>query len=257
MELPWAPTKRTCCRCGGEINFPNVLFDYTTVDFGTVAERYNQDGVGCAPTNTTSIDAELQWVFEADEDEAQVHASRKQPFIPINQVYDILPIRSLLRPGESEVIEFAFYAHAKQNVQDYRRWGVVRGGPEYPIKLQADASTIIHRIDCKFLDFGKVPYDSTDEVKEFYLLNPGQVPYDFRIRMDELSRPDVLEVVPAAGRIYAGDKQKISVAFKPGIPDRLMEQLLIDIAHFEPVVFPRIRPWHFHKLPRQPAADGQ
>ena len=220
----------------GEINFPNVLFDYTTVDFGTVLNDTTKT-VSVRATNTTSIDAELQWVFEADEDEAQVHASRKQPFIPINQVYDILPIRSLLRPGESEVIEFAFYAHANRMFKT-TAVGVVRGGPEYPIKLQADASTIIHRIDCKFLDFGKVPYDSTDEVKEFYLLNPGQVPYDFRIRMDELSRPDVLEVVPAAGRIYAGDKQKISVAFKPGIPDRLMEQLLIDIAHFEPVVFP-------------------
>ena len=46
-----------------------------------------------------------------------------------------------------------------------------------------------------------MPYDSTDD-KDFYLLNPGQVPYDFRIRMDELS-DERLEVVPAAGGIYA------------------------------------------------------
>ena len=88
----------------GEINFPNVL-DYTTVDFGTVLNDIRT--VSVRATNTSSIDAELQWVFEADEDEAKVHASRKA-FHSINQVYDILPIRSLLRPGESEVIEFAF-----------------------------------------------------------------------------------------------------------------------------------------------------
>ena len=97
----------------GEINFPNIHFDYTTVDFGTVLNDTTKT-VSVRATNTSSIDAELEWVFEADEDEAKVRASRKQPFIPINQVFDILPIRSLLRPGESEVIEFAFYAHANR-----------------------------------------------------------------------------------------------------------------------------------------------
>ncbi len=160
----------------GEINFPNVLFDYTTVDFGTVLNDTTKT-VSVRATNTSNIDAELQWVFEdqgADGTiaESPVKARRKRkgaaaadlPNIPINQVFDILPIRSLLRPGESEVVEFAFYAHANREFFT-TAVGVVRGGPEYPIKLQADASTIIHRIDCKFLDFGKVPYDSKDEVK--------------------------------------------------------------------------------------------
>jgi hydrocephalus-inducing protein len=235
----------------GEIHFPNLLFDYTTVDFGTVLNDTTKT-VSVRATNTSSIDANVQWVFESPPAEENASPSKKKkgkfgvkkrtkvaklPAIPINQVFDILPIRSLLRPGESEIVEFAFYAHANREFST-TAVAVVQGGPEYPIKLQADASTIIHRIDCKFLDFGKVPYHSKDEVKEFNLLNPGQVPYDFRIRMDQLSRPDVILVNPSSGRIYAGDKQKISITFRPGIPDRIMEQLMIDIAHFEPVVFP-------------------
>ena len=236
----------------GDINFPNVLFDYTTVDFGTVLNDTTKT-VSVRATNTSKIDADVQWVFESPppptdgnqkspkKGKGKFGVKRRTkvplPNIPINQVFDILPIRSLLRPGESEVVEFAFYAHSNREFST-TAVAVVNGGPEYPIKLQADASTIIHRIDCKFLDFGKVPYHSRDEVKEFNLLNPGQVPYDFRIRMDQLSRPDVILVQPSAGRIYAGDKQKITVTFRPGIPDRIMERLMIDIAHFEPVVFP-------------------
>jgi hypothetical protein len=196
----------------GEINFPNVLFDYTTVDFGTVLNDTTKT-VSVRATNTSSIDAQVQWVFESPPPpvvSAKASPNKKKkgkfgvkkrtkvannnnnnnnnnnlPPIPINQVFDILPIRSLLRPGESEVVEFAFYAHANREFST-TAVAVVQGGPEYPIKLQADASTIIHRIDCKFLDFGKVPYHAMDEVKEFHLLNPGQVPYDFRIRMDQL-----------------------------------------------------------------------
>ena len=241
--------KKDIIQLTGEINFPNVLFDYTTVDFGTVLNDTTKT-VSVRATNTSKIDADVQWVFEEGANvevssptkgkkKFGVGAKKKKalPIIPINQVFDILPIRSLLRPGESEVVEFAFYAHSNREFKT-TAVAVVKGGPEYPVKLQADASTIIHRIDCKFLDFGKVPYHSKDEVKEFNLLNPGQVPYDFRIRMDQLSRPDILLVQPSAGRIYAGDKQKISVTFRPGIPDRIMEQLMIDIAHFEPIVFP-------------------
>lgn len=182
----------------GEINFPNVLFDYTTVDFGTVLNDTTKT-VSVRATNTSSIDAQVQWVFESPPPKEARPSKKKKgkfgvkkrpaaenlPLIPINQVFDILPIRSLLRPGESEVVEFAFYAHANREFST-TAVAVVQGGPEYPIKLQADASTIIHRIDCKFLDFGKVPYHAMDEVKEFHLLNPGQVPYDFRIRMDQL-----------------------------------------------------------------------
>ena len=188
----------------GEINFPNVLFDYTTVDFGTVLNDTTKT-VSVRATNTSSIDAQVQWVFESPPPVVSASPNKKKkgkfgvkkrtkvannnnnnlPLIPINQVFDILPIRSLLRPGESEVVEFAFYAHANREFST-TAVAVVQGGPEYPIKLQADASTIIHRIDCKFLDFGKVPYHAMDEVKEFHLLNPGQVPYDFRIRMDQL-----------------------------------------------------------------------
>ena len=37
---------------------------------------------------------------------------------------------------------------------------------------------------------------------------------------------------------HAGDKQKISIKFMPGVPDRIMEQVKVDIAHFEPILFP-------------------
>ena len=220
----------------GEINFPNLEFDYTTVDFGTCLNDTTQT-VSVRVTNTSQIDTDLSWTFEADEDAARKAATAAKPYIPVNQVFDVLPIRSLLRPGESEVVEFAFYGHANRRFRT-TCVGLVQGGPEYPIMLQGEAALIAHRIDQTYLDFGKVPYDVEDEVKEFSITNPGKVPFDFRLRLDELSRPGVVIAGPLSGKIYAGDKQKITVKFQPGIPDRIMETVKVDIAHFEPIMFP-------------------
>ena len=89
-------------------------------------------------------------------------------------------------------------------------------------------------MDQSYLDFGKVPYDVEDEEKEFNIINPGRVPFDFRLRLDELSRPDIIVAKPTSGRVYAGDKQKITIKFMPGVPDRIMEQVKVDIAHLNP-----------------------
>ena len=59
--------------------------------------------------------------------------------------------------------------------------------------------------------------------------------------------------------MYAGDKQKISIKFMPGVPDRIMEQVKVDIAHFEPILFPiyghGIFTNLFVQLPREDAND--
>ena len=110
----------------GEINFPNLQFDYTTVDFGTVLNDTTQT-VSVKVTNISKIDTDLSWTFEADEEAARKKATAARPYIPVNQVYDVLPIRSLLRPGETEVVEFAFYGHANRKFRT-TAVGIVQGG---------------------------------------------------------------------------------------------------------------------------------
>ena len=110
----------------GEINFPNLQFDYTTVDFGTVLNDTTQT-VSVKVTNISKIDTDLSWTFEADEEAARKKATAARPYIPVNQVYDVLPIRSLLRPGETEIVEFAFYGHANRKFRT-SAVGIVQGG---------------------------------------------------------------------------------------------------------------------------------
>ena len=48
----------------------------------------------------------------------------------------------------------------------------------------------------------------------------------------------VVEVQPSSGKVFANDKQRVLVRFKPGIPETLCVKLKVEVAHFEPVEFP-------------------
>ena len=62
--------------------------------------------------NTSKVATDFWWSFIEDEDAMRAAGTSRKPYIPVNQVYDILPIRSRLEPGEEEDVEFIYYGHA-------------------------------------------------------------------------------------------------------------------------------------------------
>lgn len=55
-------------------------------------------------TNNSVVDCAFSWSFLEDVEEGRLSATARRPYIPVNQIFDILPIRSFLRPGESEEV---------------------------------------------------------------------------------------------------------------------------------------------------------
>jgi len=55
---------------------------------------------------------------------------KKKKELPINEVFDILPVSGILNPGESETVEFTFYAG---HGMSYNGIAVcsIEGGPDY------------------------------------------------------------------------------------------------------------------------------
>jgi len=218
----------------GNIMFPNLEFGFDRVDFGCILNDTTKS-MSVSVTNTSSVDCHFQWAFVEDEDEAQTGASSKKPYIPINQVFDILPIRGLLAPGETDEIEFMFYGHANRKFKGLVVCEV-EGGPEYEMGLLGEASNIGYRLDRHHLDFGQLLYDKAEE-KEFSIVNTGKVSFNFQVNLDLISRKGVVEISPMSGKVFANDRQRIIVRFEAGIPERIVETLMFEIAHFLPVEF--------------------
>jgi hydrocephalus-inducing protein len=83
------------------------------------------------------------------------------------QVFDILPIRGFLQPGEEEVVEVSYFAAAHSHIAAVAVCEV-QGGPSYDVRLSADAASIRYSLDCGTV---KTPKYSTINRSSF-TLNP-------------------------------------------------------------------------------------
>lgn len=64
----------------------------------------------------------------------------------LTQIFDIMPIRSFLRPGESEEVEFVYYGHANRKALGKCTCDVT-GGPAYTVDLVGEASNVGFRCE--------------------------------------------------------------------------------------------------------------
>ena len=194
----------------GEMCFPNLVVSPNEVRFGcilndTTKKKYitlmNESEKGCA----------YQWSF-LEEEAANVDGSlapkkskkQSKKKLPINEVFDILPVSGFLQPGESEVVEFTFYAGNGLNY-DAKAVCSVEGGPNYEVPISGESSYVDYKLSTTELDFGEIPYNDSAQ-KDFYIENIGKVAYEFNINASTLTRPGIVEVTPAVGRCGAGEK---------------------------------------------------
>lgn len=215
----------------GDISFPNLSFEMTKIDFGCTLND-TQKSISMAITNVSKVDTTFRWVFIEDDKETQ---SGKKPSIPINQVFDILPIRGLLKPNESENVEFIYYGHANRKFKCTVACEV-DGGPEYEVVLLGEASSLAYKLDRQSLDFGQVLFNKLED-RDFSITNVGKVPFAFNITADKLSRGRFIEITPTNGRVAPGEKSRILVRLRPGVPEAFDETLVLEIAHFQPIEF--------------------
>ncbi|KAL7682586.1 putative immunoglobulin-like, hydrocephalus-inducing [Plasmopara halstedii] len=214
----------------GDINFPNLSFETTNIDFGCTLND-TQKSIYMNVTNVSRVDTSYRWIFVENEKDV----SSIKPYIPINQVFDILPICGRLRPNESEKIEFVYFGHADRKFRSIVACEI-EGGPEYELMLSGEASSIAYELDRNFLNFGQVFYSKTHS-RDFHILNVGKVPFSFKLIVNETARRRTCEFFPTTGTIASNERQRIIVRLRPGIPEFFDENIVIKLAHFQPFPF--------------------
>ncbi|PNH08880.1 Hydrocephalus-inducing protein [Tetrabaena socialis] len=222
----------------GDIDFPNLAFETTTVDFGSVLLDTTRR-VPVRVVNSSNVDVVYSWAWdkgsvqEETSSIASLSLRQGRPKPPPTQLFDVMPIRGVLRPGEAEVMTFSFFAYpgVKASCAAVCQ---VEGGPAYTVAISGESNNIKYSVEPQLMDFGIQLYDRTVE-REMTLVNSGKVPFTFAFNMSRLSRPGIVEATPLSGTIAPLSKETIKLKVCPGIPEKLVETLLVEIAHFEPV----------------------
>ena len=214
----------------GEVCFPNLRIETSTVDFGCILNDTTKK-VYVKMTNCSILDVIYEWNFIQEvgmgEDPTETAES-------INQLFDILPVKGKLKPGETETVEFSHHAAAGEKHTAVAICSV-DGGPDYELVLTGESSMVAYQLSRYSISFGDIPYNESS-MQEFFIENVGKVPFEYTINLDTLQRPGILEVTPAQGKIGATEKAKISMKITPGIPDYLEEVIQVEVAHYDPIL---------------------
>ena len=217
------------------INPPNI-------DFGCILNDTSKKKY-ITLTNISEMAVNYDWSFLEEEMSSPIKeeetkskkganaaASKKSKMLPINEVFDILPVSGMLQPGQSETVEFTFYSgHGLL----YNGVAVcsVDGGPDYEVPIVGESSFVSYKLSTTELDYGEIPYNEQSS-KEFFIENIGKVPFQFNVNLSTVTRPGIVDCHPMTGKVAAGEKYKVVVKFFPGIPSNIDEMFLVECAHF-------------------------
>jgi hydrocephalus-inducing protein len=127
----------------GEVCFPNLKIEPPKIDFGCILNDTSKKKY-VVLSNISEMAVAYEWSFledaplldEQDElnEEKKKKKSKKNKRLPINEVFDILPVSGVLLPGQTENVEFTFYSG---NGLNYSGTAVCScdGGPDYEVPI--------------------------------------------------------------------------------------------------------------------------
>jgi hydrocephalus-inducing protein len=127
----------------GEVCFPNLQILPPKIDFGCILNDTSKKKY-LTLSNISEMPVAYEWSFledapileEIEEDAMTTGGKKKKKSkkLPINEVFDILPVSGMLMPGQTENVEFTFYSGSGIN---YTGTAVCScdGGPDYEVPI--------------------------------------------------------------------------------------------------------------------------
>lgn len=206
------------------IVFPNIQFKTNSIDFGSIMNYQSKSEI-IELINAESVSVDYKWVLELSNTQSNPQYA-----------FDIQPIEGTLPPNSTSNTIIKYNGLPNSNTYMTAKC-VVTNGPSYNILLKGESSMIVYRLDKLFINFGIINYTDT-RTNEFNIINTGPVPFSYSIRLDNLINKNIINVHPTSGEILSRGTQKITVSINCRIPDQIIENILLEIAHFEPIEFP-------------------
>ena len=230
-----------------QINFPNIKNLPNELYFGCLLnDTFTKKTIKLERDTSSDLDVIYEWeLIELENSyESLKRGKTVTRKIPLNEVFSIVPMNGRLKKGEleSEEVTITFTPGPNQRYTAIARC-LVEGGPEYDLKLIGEASEIKYKIQVNediydsnkkefSIKYGEVPFNTSSKV-EMFIKNEGEVPFDYRItyKTDKLR---YLSLTNAIDSVNKGESKKILIEVIPGVPDKLDDEIIVEIAHFEP-----------------------
>ncbi len=155
----------------GEFCFPNLQIIPPNIDFGCILNDTSKKKY-LTLTNISEMAVAYEWSFleeeitslnagkqeEEKKSKKKKKGSSKKKMLPINEVFDILPVSGTLLPGQTETVEFTYYAGHGLHYNGIAVCSV-DGGPDYEVPIVGESSFVSYKLSANELDYGEIPYN--------------------------------------------------------------------------------------------------
>lgn len=151
----------------GEVCFPNLQILPPDIHFGCILNDTSKKKY-LTLTNISQMPVSYEWSFLEEETTSlssrpaieEKKKGKKRKKLPINEVFDILPVSGTLDRGQTETVEFTFYAG---NQLPYSGIAIasVDGGPDYRVQIDGESSNVDFHIPETELDYGEIPFNES------------------------------------------------------------------------------------------------
>ncbi|TPX54724.1 hypothetical protein PhCBS80983_g05802 [Powellomyces hirtus] len=217
-----------------EVTFPNLGRQTSLIDYGCIAisgERKETFAI----TNTSTLPVIFNWTFEEFSHVLGSGPAGGGELVLLGQVFDILPMRGTVYPGETENVVATFMGHAAGKFSLVAICDV-SGGPKYEVTLRGDVSLIEYALDRTVVDLGTQLYQEVVE-QDVILSNTGRVDFDYELKLlaDSSLQPK-MTISPSKGTIPPRGRQRLTVRCCIAAPQVIDDNFFIQIANFDPVM---------------------
>lgn len=214
--------------------FPSVSIEPSDeVNFGTILKDTEMRAELVLRNDSAVVPAQFHWKLLKNDGNPAVNTVKEEMDSvdnPTTKIFDFIPFKGFIPPGESKHVEAVFYGASGQ--YEVLARCDVEGGPSSSVKLLGAAGDVQIHYDRTSLDFGAVPYYSSVS-KTITISNPSKVSVNF-VTTCTLRNANCLTISPTSGKFK--DKLRLQVTFTPLVPDDIEETMSIHIGHFDPQV---------------------
>ncbi|EAX95386.1 hypothetical protein TVAG_449190 [Trichomonas vaginalis G3] len=206
----------------GVIEFPNVTFPSTTINFGALSKSTEKTETVIIK-NTQTIKADFWWEIETPSKSAK-------------NVFDIFPTRGSLLPNSEDKIYVSFYAapggdDGPANFSGRAICHVI-GGPIYNLDLKGSSAAFDYSITPRLFTFENCL--ATETLKgEFVLKSMSDFNFDYNVQIPKGIRVQDFIVSPMSGTLKSMTSQNFIISIVPGQLKDYDELFFIRIGPFD------------------------
>lgn len=214
--------------------FPNLTIATDRIAFGSVLlDTFVVQEVALA--NPSTMPVTYRWVFESNG-RNRVHESGTVALVGnTEQVFDIVPWKGTLAPGQTEVAQFFFHGHTNGVTEACVAVCEVDDGPDYTVALSGIASVEAVAYNRTAFDLGATVLYTNDATAELILTNKSHLELPFGLERLSCS-PSDMTIIPTTGVIPPAGTVTIRLIVAPRVPRRLDERVEVCVGHLAPQI---------------------